>query len=70
MHYVFFQKKKKLSPRTTCPQRAHIQQWCIVCRNASRALRPKRGGQNQNRWGPQVGRNATSPRGTESELDA
>ena len=39
MHYVFFQNKKKLSPRTTCPQRAQIQQWCIVCRNASRALR-------------------------------
>ena len=30
--------KKKSSPRTTCPKRAHIQQWCIVCRNASRAL--------------------------------
>ena len=31
MHYAFF---KKNSPRTTWPQRAHIQQWCIVCRDA------------------------------------
>ena len=30
----------------------------------------QREGQNQNRWGPQVGGNATSPRGTKSELDA
>ena len=31
--------KKKLSVRTTCPQQAHVHQWHIVCRNASRALR-------------------------------
>ena len=35
MHYVFL---KKNSPRTTCPQRAHIYQWYTVCKNASRAL--------------------------------
>ena len=37
-HYVF-PKKKTLSPCTTCPQRAHVHKWHIVCRNASRALR-------------------------------
>ena len=36
-HYAF--PKKMLSPCTTCPQQAHVHQWHIVCRNASRALR-------------------------------
>ena len=33
-HYAF--PKKTLSPCTTCPQRAHVHQWHIVCKNKIR----------------------------------